>query len=144
MPRADAGVVYEWSVRWEKAALAMARTKAERVVAIEAHLSRLTDLHKQTKTLVDNGRLSTYYLWATEYYLADTEIELAEAKMRWDASAVAPVRKGGGDQLHGNYSDDKDRQALVSTRRSSVSHICRTSTATNRTLPLSTTSPSTT
>jgi hypothetical protein len=79
---ADAQVVYEWSVRWEKAALAMARTKAERVAAIEAHLARLTDLHKQTKTLVDNGRLSTYYLWATEYYLADTEIELAEAKMR--------------------------------------------------------------
>ena len=75
----DAQVVYEWSVRW---ALAMAPSKAERVAAIEAHLRRLTQLHKDTKQLSDAGRLPTYLLWATEYYLADTEIELAEAKRR--------------------------------------------------------------
>jgi hypothetical protein len=78
--RADAQGIYEWSARWEKAALAMATSKAERVAAIEAQLGRVTDLYKQTKEVHDAGRLSSYLLWATEYYLADTEIELAQAK----------------------------------------------------------------
>jgi hypothetical protein len=78
--RADVQEVYDWSVRWEKAALAMATSKAERIAAIEAHLRRLTELHKQTKQINDTGRLPTFLLWATEYYLADTEIELARAK----------------------------------------------------------------
>jgi hypothetical protein len=76
----DAQVVYEWSTCWEKAALAMATSKAERITAIEAHLKRLGDLHKEMKERHDAGRLQSYLLWATEYYLADTEIELAQAK----------------------------------------------------------------
>jgi hypothetical protein len=78
--RADAQGIYGWSLRWEKAALAVATTKTERIAAIDAHLKRLTDLHKQTKELYDAGRLPSYLLWATEYYLADTEIELGQAK----------------------------------------------------------------
>jgi hypothetical protein len=77
---ADAQGTYEWSARWEKAALAMATSKAERIAAIEAQLKRLGDLHQEMKERHDAGRLQSYLLWATEYYLADTEIELAQAK----------------------------------------------------------------
>jgi hypothetical protein len=58
----------------------MATSKPERIAAIEAQLKRLGDLHQEMKERHDAGRLQSYLLWATEYYLADTEIELAQAK----------------------------------------------------------------
>jgi hypothetical protein len=71
--------VYEWSERWRRYAAAVG-TRAARLAAAEAHLARMKDLHGPLPALYDQGRIPIADLWATEFFVAEAEIRLAEAK----------------------------------------------------------------
>jgi enoyl-CoA hydratase/carnithine racemase len=75
-------VIYECSLRLRKAELGIKPTKEETDRATAAHLERMKRIHEQVKSWHDAGRVATYDLWSTEFYIAEAEIWLAEAKVR--------------------------------------------------------------
>jgi hypothetical protein len=90
--------VYEWSCQWRDATMAATTVRADKIAAAEAHLSRVRQLQKAVKEKLE--RMPTYLFWATEFYIAEAEILLSEAK---SASArtsrswpwLAPLPGGG-------------------------------------------------
>jgi hypothetical protein len=72
--------LYTVSSFWRDAALALAATKAERIGAVTEHLARMKEVYPRVKAWNDAGRISTYELWAAEYYVAEAEIHLRRAR----------------------------------------------------------------
>ena len=84
-PRGNAGVevTYLWSKRRMDAEINVARLDQEaahgRIVAIERHLEWM---RAWNKTVVESGAYSRFDIAATEYYIAEAETLLAQAKDR--------------------------------------------------------------
>ena len=72
--------VYEWSIRWQKAALVVATTPAEKVNATEAHLARVKELRKTFEQKYQG--LPARHLLACELYCAEAELLLGELGQR--------------------------------------------------------------
>jgi hypothetical protein len=72
--------VYEWSMYWRNAALAIGQKKADRIAASEAHLKRMNDLRTFIKEKFN--RIPTRHILASEYYRTEAEILLEEAKAK--------------------------------------------------------------
>jgi hypothetical protein len=72
--------LYRWSKYWRDAATALAATQVDKIAAAQAHLDRMRELNKWTKEFHEAHRISTYSYWATEYYVADAELLLSQAK----------------------------------------------------------------
>jgi hypothetical protein len=68
---------YDWSARWRDAALALASSKPERIGAVEAHLTRMRVLQQHAKEWWD---AESFAVWATQFHIAESEIQLAEMK----------------------------------------------------------------
>jgi hypothetical protein len=73
-------MLYQWSTDWRNATTATATNRAERVAAAEAHLARMKELQRIAREWVRSEVVSTWYLWATDYYCAEAEILLFQAK----------------------------------------------------------------
>jgi hypothetical protein len=72
---------YRWSASLRDAAFALANSKAEKVAALESHLTRMSELRKLAKAWWNAATLSSIYeVWATEYYVAEAEIHLTEMR----------------------------------------------------------------
>ena len=78
--RAEPEQAYESSSRVRDAALDMATNIAEPVSAVEHHLSRMKSVAERIKQVFDAGRIGAYEYWATQYYVAEAEIQLAQLK----------------------------------------------------------------
>src|SRR5262249_46509249 len=58
--------IYQWSMHWRNASLALAATKAEEVAAMEAHLNRMKELHKLVEEKFHGKLFDAVY--ATDFY----------------------------------------------------------------------------
>jgi hypothetical protein len=74
--------LYEFSLAWRIAAVAVARTKVEKVIASEAHVARMEEWRKFVKQKCDEGRLPVRDRFATEYYKSDAEVLLSETQAK--------------------------------------------------------------
>jgi hypothetical protein len=72
------GAIYEWSKKWRNAALALAKTQAEKIAINEAHLKRMRELDQLEVKKVPGGLLDGANV--TEYYIAEAETLLSKAK----------------------------------------------------------------
>jgi hypothetical protein len=70
--------IYECSLQWRNAALAIAKSKADRIAASAAHLCRMEELNKILKKKYDG--LPTRQLLACQYYRTEAHVLLQEAK----------------------------------------------------------------
>jgi hypothetical protein len=80
--RSSAEVVYEWSCRWRNLALRAAMRPAERVSAAESHLGRMKKLQKVAKEQADAGNWPIFESWASDFFVAEAERLLADAKSK--------------------------------------------------------------
>jgi hypothetical protein len=78
--RSDLELLYQDSVNWRNAAIELARTKAEKVAATEAHLQRMRALQGPVKQWYRAGRVSIRDSLTADYYVVDAELLLANAK----------------------------------------------------------------
>jgi hypothetical protein len=76
----DPEKVYLWSRRVLEAQRALSPKKADRVAAAEAHLERMRDLQKATVQRYKAGRNSFAEVAGTDFYLAEAQSGLAQAK----------------------------------------------------------------
>jgi hypothetical protein len=75
-------MVYEWSGRWRDVAQRAAVKPADRVSAAESHLSRMKEFQKVSKELADARRVPTFESWASDFFVAEAERLLADAKSK--------------------------------------------------------------
>ncbi len=71
---------YDLSTDWRIAAEWLAKSQAEKIAAAEAHLARMKPLNARVSEVHREGRIPTFELWATEFYVAEAQILVAEAK----------------------------------------------------------------
>lgn len=74
--------VYVWSSRIRSSQVQAADTKQERISACEQHLHRVKELHNKVKALSEQGAMGGEVdkLYAIEFYVAEAELLLLEAK----------------------------------------------------------------
>src|SRR5579884_3358724 len=71
--------IYSWSVRWLQSQRKLSPKHEDQVVALEAHLKRMKELHK-TVTELARELVPRYKEDEAEWYRLEAEIWLAEAK----------------------------------------------------------------
>jgi hypothetical protein len=49
---------------------------------MEDHLTRMKKLQQPVKEWVEAGRVPTFELWATDYYIAEADISVVHARAR--------------------------------------------------------------
>jgi hypothetical protein len=74
--------IYEYSMCWRTAALALSGTKAERVAANEGHLTRMKEIERGMETAHQDARVGDRELFAARYYRAQAELFVAQANAR--------------------------------------------------------------
>ncbi len=74
--------LFVYSTAWLRAASALAETKAERIAAFEAHLARMKQLQKPIAKSYQAGRVPIRDLLATNFFLADAELQLSLTKTK--------------------------------------------------------------
>jgi hypothetical protein len=80
--RADAEKVYLWSRRVLEAQRDLSDKKAERIAALEDHLARMKELRKVALARYRAGHATHTEALAGEFYVAEAELWLAQAKTR--------------------------------------------------------------
>lgn len=78
--RADPEQVYLWSRRWMEAERDVSDKPADRVAAIENHKTRMKELHKFTLVEYQAGKVTHAQVLGADFYAAEAELWLAEAK----------------------------------------------------------------
>jgi len=76
--RAAIETLYEYSVCWRTAAIALAANKPERVAANEAHLSRMKEIEKIMEDAHSSGRVNDRDLLAARYYRAQAQLLVSQ------------------------------------------------------------------
>jgi hypothetical protein len=77
-----AELAYRWSRRWLEAGLELSDKKADQAAAYQAHLDRMHQLARITRGRYKNRVNTVDEVTATDYYNAEAEIWLEEAKSR--------------------------------------------------------------
>jgi hypothetical protein len=72
--------IYERSMQWRNAVIAVAKNKVDRISASEAHLTRMKELNKVFKEKYDG--LPARHLLACEYYRTEAQVLFQEAKAK--------------------------------------------------------------
>ncbi|HEY2894527.1 MAG TPA: M56 family metallopeptidase, partial [Pirellulales bacterium] len=100
--------IYDWSLRWMRAVQNAAQTPKEKAVAASAHLERMQQLQKKIHLLYVSGSRGgeAKAEAAANYYVAEAERMVAEAKARSDASP-APAKPADGGSREQQISDAK-------------------------------------
>ena len=70
---------YPWSVRWLEAERALSDQTEDRIAALEAHLERVREIEQVTKRQFQQRISSLYEVSASEYYVAEAEVWVAQA-----------------------------------------------------------------
>jgi hypothetical protein len=80
--KADAEKVYLWSRRLLEAQQDSSDKKADRLAALEGHLGRMKDLRKISEERYKQGAAIHADVVATDYYVAEATLWLAQAKTK--------------------------------------------------------------
>jgi hypothetical protein len=78
----DIEQLYDYSLEWRTAAVAMASNQSDKVKATEAHVSRMSRLKQIEENLYASGKVSFRTYIAAQYYNADAEVLLKEANVQ--------------------------------------------------------------
>ncbi len=78
--RAPAEVLYRWSYRWLQADRQLNPKPADQVAAYQGHWERMRDLDRVVRRLQRAGIITIDEVSSAEYYLAEAELWLLEAK----------------------------------------------------------------
>lgn len=78
--RYDLGDLHDWSVRWMQAERDLARTKVEKIAAIEGHLKRMEVRKSNLDTALQQRRAAAYTAGVGEFFRLEAEAWLAEAQ----------------------------------------------------------------
>jgi multidrug resistance efflux pump len=78
----DVEGLYRWSQRWLDAQRDVSAKKEDHIAALEAHLGRMRDLEKLAKNFAKAGQGSAHNAAAAEFYRADAELQLLQAKAK--------------------------------------------------------------
>jgi|SRR5579884_1544654 len=73
-------LVYRWSKRWLRAEEALSARPDDRIAARTAHLQRMIELERLVRRLQPLRQVTVDVVSAVEYYRAEAELWLAEAK----------------------------------------------------------------
>jgi site-specific recombinase XerD len=77
-----AELAYRWSKRWLEAELELGDKKEEQIAAHQAHKERMRELARVTRDRYRNRVNTIEETTATEFYIAEAEIWLEQAKNR--------------------------------------------------------------
>jgi hypothetical protein len=72
--------IYDLSTHWRTAAEWLAKSPAEKVGVAEAHLARMKQLQAPIRESHDAGRVPSFEFWATEFFVAEAELFVTEAR----------------------------------------------------------------
>jgi hypothetical protein len=75
----DIEVAYQWSCRWLDAERALKDKTEERIAALKAHLLRVREIEQVTKRQHEQGLTTLFRVRASEYYVAEAEVWVAQA-----------------------------------------------------------------
>ncbi len=78
--RAAEEMVYRWSVRWLESERQLSDQHADQVAACKGHRDRMRDLERLISNLQRSGATTIEEVSAADYYLAEAEIWLLQAK----------------------------------------------------------------
>jgi hypothetical protein len=81
LSKGDGEDVYRWSRRWMESERDMAKSKAERVAALQSHFERMKKLEQEVQ-MYARGTIPIQQLAATQFYRAEAEVGLLEEKAR--------------------------------------------------------------
>ena len=73
-------ILYDVSFRWLQAAIAVSPNKVEQTAAWDAHRTRMKEVQRLVMYWHAAGRLPTWKTWATEFFIAEADIRLAELR----------------------------------------------------------------
>lgn len=80
--RAPAEILYRWSYRWLQSERLLSPKPADQVAAYKAHWERMRDLDRLVRKLQRTGVTTIDEVSSAEYYLAEAEVWLLEAKQK--------------------------------------------------------------
>jgi hypothetical protein len=75
LSKGDGEDVYRWSRRWMEAEREVAKSKAERVAALQGHFERMKKLEQEVQ-MYARGTIPFQQLAATQFYRAEAELWL--------------------------------------------------------------------